>query len=403
MARYNTALTTTSASANTTISSPSGGLFTEFTGSITAVTIGDPVLYSGQSQTFYNAASGSVTLTSGGTGNFVGGAGSGSTTQVMVTTATLVVQSDGVNWVVIVGAGGPVSGSTGSFSGNVTLTGATPTLALNNTAPTISTNSASSTASVFNTNATTLSMGGAATTTNLGLSGTINLGTSTGAATTAQVGGAVTGNALKIVGTAGGTVTMSSDVTTGVVNLWTGVTSGTVNLGTGMTTGTMNIGTAAAGKVSVAFNTASSSTTTGALVVTGGVGVGGALYVGSTSSLAGNVTVTGSLTATTSITSYYSDDRLKTRTGNIKNALAKVLSLDGFHYHANEIAVALGFDAAKQEVGLSAQQVQAILPEVIAPAPIDPQYMTMHYERLVPLLVEAIKELKQELDSVKNK
>jgi hypothetical protein len=112
---------------------------------------------------------------------------------------------------------------------------------------------------------------------------------------------------------------------------------------------------------------------------------------------------TGEIRATNAITSYYSDDRLKTRTGNIENALEKVLSLDGFHYHANETAVALGYDASKQEVGLSAQQVQAVLPEVIAPAPIDPQYMTMHYERLVPLLVEAIKEQQKQIEELKAK
>ena len=111
----------------------------------------------------------------------------------------------------------------------------------------------------------------------------------------------------------------------------------------------------------------------------------------------------GEIRATNAITSYYSDDRLKTRTGNIQNALEKVLSLDGFHYHANETAVALGYDASKEEVGLSAQQVQAVLPEVIAPAPIDPQYMTMHYERLVPLLVEAIKEQQKQIEELKAK
>jgi hypothetical protein len=111
----------------------------------------------------------------------------------------------------------------------------------------------------------------------------------------------------------------------------------------------------------------------------------------------------GEIRATNAVTSYYSDDRLKTRTGNIENALEKVLSLDGFHYHANETAVALGYDASKQEVGLSAQQVQAVLPEVIAPAPIDPQYMTMHYERLVPLLVEAIKEQQKQIEELKAK
>jgi hypothetical protein len=111
----------------------------------------------------------------------------------------------------------------------------------------------------------------------------------------------------------------------------------------------------------------------------------------------------GEIRATNAITSYYSDDRLKTRTGNIQNALEKVLSLDGFHYHANETAVALGYDASKEEVGLSAQQVQAVLPQVIAPAPIDPQYMTMQYERLIPLLVEAIKEQQKQIEELKAK
>ena len=111
----------------------------------------------------------------------------------------------------------------------------------------------------------------------------------------------------------------------------------------------------------------------------------------------------GEIRATNAITSYYSDDRLKTKTGNIQNALEKVLSLEGFHYHANETAVALGYDASKQEVGLSAQQVQAVLPEVIAPAPIDPQYMTLHYERIVPLLVEAIKEQQKQIEELKAK
>jgi hypothetical protein len=112
---------------------------------------------------------------------------------------------------------------------------------------------------------------------------------------------------------------------------------------------------------------------------------------------------TGEIRATNAITSFYSDDRLKTKTGNIQNALEKVLSLDGFHYHANETAVALGYDASEQHVGLSAQQVQAVLPEVVVPAPIDPQYMTLHYERIVPLLVEAIKEQQKQIEELKAK
>ena len=112
---------------------------------------------------------------------------------------------------------------------------------------------------------------------------------------------------------------------------------------------------------------------------------------------------TGEIRATGTITGYYSDDRLKTRTGNIENALQKVLSLDGFHYHANETAASLGYDSSKQEVGLSAQQVQAVLPEIVVPAPIDATYLTIHYERMIPLLVEAIKEQQKQIEELKAK
>ena len=109
---------------------------------------------------------------------------------------------------------------------------------------------------------------------------------------------------------------------------------------------------------------------------------------------------TGEIRATNNITAYYSDDRLKKRLGNIENALAKVMTLNGFQYEANETAQALGY-AVKPEIGLSAQEVQAVLPEVVVPAPIDEQYLTIHYERVIPLLVEAIKELKKEIDELK--
>lgn len=109
---------------------------------------------------------------------------------------------------------------------------------------------------------------------------------------------------------------------------------------------------------------------------------------------------TGSIRTVNNITSYYSDDRLKTRMDNIPSALKKVQSLNGFYYTANDLAQSLGY-SNKIEVGLSAQEVQSVLPEIIAPAPIDSQYMTIHYERVIPLLVEAIKELSAEVERLK--
>jgi hypothetical protein len=122
----------------------------------------------------------------------------------------------------------------------------------------------------------------------------------------------------------------------------------------------------------------------------------GSIGVGTTPDTAN----TGSIRATKNITSYYSDDRLKTRLNNINNALDKVNQLNGFYYEANEIAQSLGYDK-KREVGLSAQEVKSVLPEIIAAAPVDSQYMTIHYERVIPLLVEAIKELRAEVEKLK--
>jgi hypothetical protein len=108
----------------------------------------------------------------------------------------------------------------------------------------------------------------------------------------------------------------------------------------------------------------------------------------------------GEIRATNNITAYFSDDRLKTRLGNIEDALAKVRTLSGFYYQPNEVAESLGYEVVR-EVGVSAQQVQAVQPEIVVPAPIDDKYLTVRYERLVPLLIEAIKEMDAELQSLK--
>ena len=120
---------------------------------------------------------------------------------------------------------------------------------------------------------------------------------------------------------------------------------------------------------------------------------------GYTAMRVGGFAANGAITATGNITAYYSDERLKTKLGNIPNALNKVLSLNGFYFEANETAQALGYTKRK-EVGVSAQEVEAILPEIIAPAPIDAQYKTLDYGKLVPLLIEAIKDLNAKVDSL---
>jgi uncharacterized 2Fe-2S/4Fe-4S cluster protein (DUF4445 family) len=102
-----------------------------------------------------------------------------------------------------------------------------------------------------------------------------------------------------------------------------------------------------------------------------------------------------------------SDDRLKNKIGNIPRALEKVKTLNGFTFKYNEIAGNLGFDTSNTYVGLSAQELSNVVPQIVKPIPFGNvvatgnNYMRVEYEKVVPLLVEAIKELAAEVNKLK--
>lgn len=151
----------------------------------------------------------------------------------------------------------------------------------------------------------------------------------------------------------------------------------------------------ASGNFSAGTITATLTGTASALVTGGNYQVN-SLGVGTAASA-----TAGEIRATNNITAYYSDERLKTRLGGIEDPLKKVMSLSGFYFAPNDTAMALGYQK-KIDVGVSAQEVQKVLPEIIAPAPIDPQYMTVRYEKMIPLLIEAIKEQQSQIEELKN-
>ena len=118
---------------------------------------------------------------------------------------------------------------------------------------------------------------------------------------------------------------------------------------------------------------------------------------------AGAINASGAITSTGNIIAYYSDKRLKDINSEIENGLAVVRHLTGYRYSPNALAQQFGYDPDKTEVGLLAQDVQLYVPEAVCLAPFDTDengnsksgqnYLTIQYERLVPVLLQAIKEL----------
>lgn len=121
MARYNTVLQSSTTSSAATVSTPGAGLFTEFSGTAPyTVTIPDPTIYQGQTQTFYNSTSGVITITTPN-GVFKGPTGSTTTSQTLAAGATIFLASDGSNYIVIGENGGPLVATTLSANSTVTL------------------------------------------------------------------------------------------------------------------------------------------------------------------------------------------------------------------------------------------------------------------------------------------
>lgn len=105
----------------------------------------------------------------------------------------------------------------------------------------------------------------------------------------------------------------------------------------------------------------------------------------------GALTVSGGITATGEITAYYSDERLKTNVSKIDSALEKVMAINGYTYDSSELAESLGLPKHMDQIGLLANEVEAVLPELVTQSGIA-GYKTIRYDKVVSVLVNAIKE-----------
>lgn len=113
----------------------------------------------------------------------------------------------------------------------------------------------------------------------------------------------------------------------------------------------------------------------------------------------------GEIRASNDITAFYSSDKnLKSNIKNITDALAKVKAINGVEFdwtdeYINNRGGEDGYFTRKHDVGVIAQEIQQVIPEVVGAR--DDGTLAVKYDRLVALLIEAVKELSEQVEQLK--
>ena len=114
---------------------------------------------------------------------------------------------------------------------------------------------------------------------------------------------------------------------------------------------------------------------------------------GNTLSVSGSIESSGNITAFAS-----SDERLKDNIKPIENPLEVISQISGntFDWNSEKQNIYNGKD-----YGVIAQEIQKVMPELVDTR--DNGYLAVKYDKIVPLLIESIKELKKEIEELKSK
>lgn len=113
--------------------------------------------------------------------------------------------------------------------------------------------------------------------------------------------------------------------------------------------------------------------------------------------IGGNTTISGSLNVTGDITAFHSsDENLKNNIELISQPIDKIKQIKGVSFDWNEKSENTGHD-----IGVIAQDIEKVLPELVATR--DNGYKAVRYEKIVALLIEAIKDQQSQIDELKSK
>jgi len=222
-------------------------------------------------------------------------------------------------------------------------------------------------------------------------------------------GSSVASSATFVVSTAGNTLHFLSFVDSNNTTPIGEVFYTTSTFGIVPATGALSIG----GISTFTNTTSATSTITGSLQVRGGVGIGGSVYlngylqVGFSTTASYSTGTNGEIRATNEITAYFSSDiNLKENVRLIEDPVTLINQIRGVYFDWKDDYIESrggedGFFVRKADVGVIAQEVEKIMPEIVATR--DNGYKAVRYEKIVPLLIEAIKSLHKEIEDIKKK
>ena len=204
---------------------------------------------------------------------------------------------------------------------------------------------------------------------------------------------------------------LTSVTSTGFTGALTGNASTATTLATARAINGVNFDGSAAITVTAAAGTLSGATLASGVTASSLTSVGTltALTVTGVITANGGVTVTGAITATGNISAYVSSDRrLKNNIVPIENALTKLNKIGGYSFDWTDDYIEKesngkgedGYFFRKHDIGVIAQELQEILPEAVAEK--TDGYLGVRYEKIIPLLIQSIKELQLEINELKN-
>ena len=112
----------------------------------------------------------------------------------------------------------------------------------------------------------------------------------------------------------------------------------------------------------------------------------------------------GQLQAENDVVAFASDKRLKENIIEIPNPIEKIKQLRGVYYDWKKNVKEKGFNPNRKinEIGMVAQEVEKVIPQAIEPAPFNNDYKTIKYDRIIPLLIECIKDQQNQIDKLKS-